>query len=420
MRALLPVAALLLSVAFLLTGQGLQGVLVPVRASFEGFSAIEIALIGSCYFAGLAAGSVFGPAMVKRAGHIRAFTAMTAAASTGVLLQGMLVLPLVWWLLRALSGFCFAVLYIVIESWLNERATSENRGFVLSAYMIINLTVLTVGQLLLPLGTLSELTLFAIVAIFVSIAAIPIALTASVAPAPAEWAKISVRQLYRISPVGIVGCAVVGCTNGAFWAMAPLFAESAGFGTTGIALFMSSTVLGGALGQWPLGHLSDRIDRRRVMILAAVFCMITAMLLVFRPFGSGLVVLLMAASWGAFSFPLYSVAVAHANDYAPPDQFVQVSSGLLLVYGGGAIVGPVAASIVTSLSGDAYLYAFTSLMHAGLVLFAARRIWVRHEADAEDHIHFIDALQAVRTVSAVFDLETQEKLESDTESGGSS
>ena len=201
-----PIAALLLSVAFLLMGNGLQGTLLPLRANLEAFGALDIGVLGSAYFLGFAIGCLYGPHVVRRAGHIRTFTAMVAIASCIVLAHALVVSPVVWWLMRAATGYCFAVLFMVIESWLNEKATNENRGFVFSVYTIINLTVLTLGQLMLVLDDPGDFPLFSLASILVSIAAVPVALTTAPAPAPIAAVKIRIGHLFRLSPVGFVGC----------------------------------------------------------------------------------------------------------------------------------------------------------------------------------------------------------------------
>ncbi|MFT5390786.1 MAG: MFS family permease [Gammaproteobacteria bacterium] len=414
MRALLPVSALLISVAILLAGNGLQGVLLPVRAGLEHFSELHIGLIASCYYAGFAVGCVLGPKLVKKVGHIRAFSAMTAAAAVAPLIHGLTVLPIAWFVFRGLSGFCFAVLYIVIESWLNERSTKESRGLVLAAYMVINLTLTTAGQMLLPIYDPAEMALFAIVAILVSLAAIPIAVTGNIAPAPIASTKLVLKKLYDVSPVGVLGCCAVGFANSAFWALGPMFASTNKLDTTGIALFMSATVIGGALGQWPLGYLSDRIDRRKVIILAASLSVTASAMLVVRPLGTDMGLFLMAGVWGAAAFPLYSLTIAHANDFAEPEEFVQVSSGLLLVYSGGAVLGPIVASAMVGMFGFEYLYVYPAIVYGALIIFVYWRMLTRAPSPPEAQVAFTDALQSTKTVSSVFDQAIQERLEEET------
>ena len=270
-KAFAPITALLLSVALLLMGNGLQGTLLPVRANLEAFTDTDIGILGSAYFGGFAAGCIFGPHLVRRAGHIRCFAALVAIASCVVLLHSLFLSPALWWGLRALTGFCFAVLYMVIESWLNEKSTNETRGLIFSLYTIINLTVITIGQLMLGLDQPENFQLFILASILVSLAAVPVAMTRAEAPAPPKSVRIRLRHLYRLSPVGAVGCLVVGLANGSFWALAPVFAQDKGASTWGVAIFMSVAVIAGALAQYPLGRLSDKMDRRKVIIAAGLW-----------------------------------------------------------------------------------------------------------------------------------------------------
>ena len=400
-KAIAPVSALLLSVAILLMGNGLQGTLLPVRAQIESFSAYEIGILGSSYFLGFAAGCLLGPYLVRRVGHIRAFTAMVSIASTTALAHAVLLDPYFWWPLRAVTGFSFAVLYMIIESWLNERATNENRGFVFSVYTIINLTVLTIGQMMMVLGKPTDFLLFALASILVSLAAVPVALTKAQAPAPLITVRLRIKYLYRISPVGAAGSFVVGLTNGSFWSLAPFYAQLSGTTTTGIALFMSTAVIAGAAGQWPLGHLSDKWDRRKLIVITS-FCAAAAGLalgLVVRNWGLETFVLSML--FGAFALPLYALCAAHLNDFVKDGGFVEASSGLLLLYAGGAVVGPIIASATMRGMGPGGLFVFTAVAHAALAIFTVYRMALRARAPESTRGKFADALLMASAVSVV-------------------
>ncbi len=408
LRTFAPVAALLFAVALLLTGNGLIGTLIPVRAEMEQFSIFSIGLLGSSYFLGFAAGCIYGPHLVRRAGHIRTFTAMASLVSAVVLGHGMIALPFPWWLMRAATGFCFAVLYIVIESWLNEQSTSENRGTVLSAYLVINLTVMTIGQMMLTLSDPAELDLFAAASILVSVAVIPIAMTTSAAPRPIQSVKLRVGKLFRTSPIGFTGCVAVGLGNGAFWTLGPLFVQRAGFDVNGVALFMSATVLGGAIGQWPIGRLSDKTDRGALMVWLGLAAAIAGAGVIVASFFGVYWLLFAAAVWGGISFPLYAVAVAQANDHAESDEFVEISSGLLLAYAAGAVAGPVIATIFMKLIPHGGLYFFTIVVHVLLMVYAYRQLGYEKRIAAAEHTTTASqALQSTTTVSTVFDAETQ-------------
>ena len=405
-RTIAPVAALLVGVALLLAGNGLQGPLLAVRGQLESFSTTSIGLIGSFYYIGFTAGCILAARLVRRVGHIRTFSAMAAIASAVPLLHALLPLPLPWWVMRSITGFAFAVLYIVIESWLAERSTNETRGTILSVYQIINLTVITLGQMMLTLADPNSFVLFALTSVLVSVAAVPVALTAATAPAPVRSVAIRPLHLYRISPVGFIACASVGLANGTWWALIPIFAAETGLDITGLAVLMSVTVIGGALGQLPAGRLSDRFDRRKVLLILCVVAATVALALVGLGGGHRSVLIALGGIWGVFVFPIYAIAVAHANDFARPEEFVEVSSGLLLVFAGGAVVGPLLAGIALELVGNWALFAFTATVHLLLAAFIAWRMTRRAPAAADEHVEFKEALVATTTVSPVFDAET--------------
>jgi MFS family permease len=399
LSAVAPVAALLLSVSLLLTGSGLQGTLLPVRARIEAFSTIDIGVMGSTYFLGFTAGCVLGAYVIRRVGHIRAFTAMVSIAASVALVHALILKPAVWWPLRAVTGFCFAALYMVIESWLNERSTNENRGTIFSIYSIISLTVVSIGQLMIMLHDPAAFPLYCMVAILISLAAVPVALTAARAPAPIDTVRIRLKWLYKNSPVGFAGCLVVGLANGSFWSLGPVFAQQTGTGVSGVALFMSITVIAGALGQAPLGFASDRMDRRKVIVFTCTAASVA---------GIGLAILsplwvrgvfVFAFLFGAFGFPLYALCVAHTNDHIPPDAYTESASGLLLIYGVGAIIGPMLASAVMHMVGKEGLFGFLALTHAAMAAFAVYRIWRRAPAPEEDRTVFAEAILTAQTVS---------------------
>jgi len=411
-HALAPVSALLIGVSILLAGQGLQGTLLPVRASLEGFSTLLIGFIGAAYFLGFTLGCLKGGELVKRVGHIRVFAAMTALASSTPLLHGLILSPWAWVLLRMLTGFCFAALYVVIESWLNERSTTENRGVVFSTYVMITLTVLAAGQMMVLLYDPRDMQLFAIAAVLVSVAAIPVVLSISPSPDQPQSVELDIPRLFKISHAGTIGCLMTGFSNGAFWSLTPVLTVSLSDDTSLAAWFMTSAVLGGALGQWPLGYLSDRIGRRSVLAGTALAAGIISLILVLFLDGMPVTgVNLLAAAWGAVAFPQYAISVAHANDYAEPSEYVMVSSGLLLMYGIGAILGPFVASAVMTLTNATGLYLYIGLMHFILVLYVLIRSIHGSTAPLDQHIAFGDALTTAHTASQVYEEEIQHQAE---------
>lgn len=268
-KALAPVATLLVGVAILLTGSGLQGTLMPIRASIEAFSTVAIAAMGAAYFLGFTVGCLKGGELVKNVGHVRVLLAMTALGSAAPLVQGLVLDSIAWSLLRFITGFCFAVLYVVIESWLNERSSNDNRGTVFSTYVMISLTMIAAGQMMTLMYDPSGLELFVIASVLVSLAAVPVALSKSPSPEVPQETDVDLRRLLKISPAGIFGCLATGLANGAFWSFAPVFAAGVADDTSLAAWFMTAAVLGGALAQWPLGFLSDRLGRRKTIFFSS-------------------------------------------------------------------------------------------------------------------------------------------------------
>lgn len=407
-RAITPVAALLFGTAILLTGQGLQGTLLPVRATLENFSTLSIGLMGAAYFLGFTYGCWKGSELISRVGHIRVFAAMTAIASAAPLLHGLWLNPWLWSSLRFISGFCFAVLYLVIESWLNERSTNDNRGTVFSAYILINMTVLGVGQQLLLFYDPLNLNLFALASVLVSLAAVPVVLSKSENPRAIEETKLDLRCLYKSSPVGMLGSMSSGLTNGSFWTLAPVFSVAYSDDISLTANFMTAVVFGGAIGQWPLGWLSDRIDRRIVLSgISMAGVIVAAILWLMASELSTASIIALAAVWGAVAFPVYSISVAHANDRAEPGSFVMVSAGLLLMYGIGAIIGPFVASTMMDIGNPGYLFLFTLIIHLLLALYVFARSMLRTQATETDHTSFGDALASTQTKSQIYEDELE-------------
>lgn len=413
-QALTPVATLLIGVAILMTGSGLQGTLLPVRASIEEFTTIAIGVMGAAYFLGFTLGCLKGGELVRNVGHVRVFLAMTALGSASPLVHGLVMNPLAWSLLRFLTGFCFAVLFVVIESWLNDRSSNEHRGIVFSTYVMITLTVLSAGQMMTLLYEPDGLELFVIASVLVSIAAVPVALSKRQSPDQPTEVEVDLRRLFKISPAGTLGCLADGIAFGAFWSLAPVFTVAVSPDPSLAAWFMSSTVVGGALAQWPLGYISDRLGRRRTLFASAAIGAVPAGLLVVFAADLGFAgVNLLGAVWGFFAFPMYSISVAHANDYAESDDYVMVSSGLLLVYGGGAIVGPFAASAIMTLSGATGLFVLAGFMQLALALYVLQRMFRRESAPSEQHISFSDALATAYTASQVYEEEFTHQAEDD-------
>jgi MFS family permease len=411
-----PVAALLISVSILLTGQGLQGTLLPVRASLENFPMLAIGAMGAAYFVGFTLGCLKGGELVRRVGHVRVFLAMSALASASPLVHALVVQPAAWGLLRLVTGFCFAVLYVVIESWLNERSSNETRGIVFSTYAMITLTVFGLGQMLTLLYDPADFELFVIASVLVSIGAVPIALSTSPTPEQPHSASVDIPRLFKVSPSATLGCLVAGLANGAFWSLAPVFTGSVSEGTSLAAWFMTSAVVGGAVLQWPIGLLSDRYSRRGTLIAVTIVGCAVGLALGLAPQNISFVAVnLLGAAWGALAFPLYTISVAYANDHAESHEYVTVSSGLLLMYGMGATIGPFIASALMTVREAGYLFVFAAISHGLLAIYILFRTTQSDVSEIDDPITFSDALAATQTASHIYE---EEILQEDEEENG--
>ncbi|MBT8097345.1 MAG: MFS transporter, partial [Woeseia sp.] len=296
----------------------------------------------------------------------------------------------------------------VIESWLNDVATNQNRGMVFSIYVMITMTVLALGQMMLLLYDPQQLFLFAIVAVLFSIAVIPVVMSTDPGPQKPRATTVDLRRLYAISPAGTIACLCSGLTNGAFWALAPAFAVAVSTDLTLASWFMTANVLGGAAAQWPIGWFSDRVGRRPMLIWCALLAAAAAAGLSLA--GTGMtvpIIVLLGFAWGSAAFPLYAIAVANANDFAEPHEYVMVSSGLLLMYGLGAIVGPLLAAGLMELFGAGALFRHTMIVHllvAGYIVFRATQRAAPGEAE---HQEFAESMVAAGTLSQVYEEELQ-------------
>lgn len=373
-----PVAALLLGVFFLVTGSGLQNTLLPLRGAFEGFSAINLGILGSSYYLGFVVGCLAVPHLVRRTGHIRAFAALTSGVVAAMMAHPLFIEPFTWFALRTITGFCFAGLYLVIESWLNDRATNQTRGFVMSAYVIVDYAALTAGQMMITLYPVRAFDLFALAAILFSLAVLPVAIGSSTQPAPIETARIRLPRLFKAAPVAMVGCFAIGLTNGSLWSLGPIFGIGRGLTSDGAATFMSAVVVAGALAQWPVGYLSDRMDRRRILAALLVGALLAGLALGALPFDL-LGLCLLGMLYGGLSLPAYSLAAAHAYDRTAPSEAVETAAGLLLLYGVGSVVGPALASLGMQHYGPGALFFFTAGSYTLLLLFVLWRVLLKEK-----------------------------------------
>jgi MFS family permease len=366
--------ALLLGLAFLMLGNGLQGTLLGVRASLEGFSTQTTGIVMTGYFVGFLVGSILGPKFVKNVGHIRVFAALASVLSAAILLHSIFVDPLVWFAIRVVNGFAVAGLYLVVESWLNDAATNRTRGQLLSVYMVIVLGGMAAGQFLLNVASPAGFELFILVSVLVSFSLVPISLTITRAPKFEAPAHVSLRDMYRNSPLGLVGCLIVGIAQGALMGMGAVYARAIGMEVGDVSLFMATALAGGVVLQWPVGHLSDIFDRRIVITIVTLLAAAAALVGGFVGEESRWVLLAAIFLFGGTCFPVYSLCIAYSNDYLQPEQMVAASGTLILVAGIGASIGPMLAALLMSVSGPAGFFWCLAGVHTAIGLFALYRM----------------------------------------------
>ncbi|MCB1553982.1 MAG: MFS transporter [Xanthomonadales bacterium] len=394
-----PLFSLLLGVSLLLMGSGLLGTLIAVRGTSEGFSAAALGFMMSAYFCGFFLGTYAGPPLIRRLGHVRAFAFFAAAAAATALLHAMLVNPWAWGVLRLLIGMALVGLYTVIESWMNAQAPNERRGQVFATYMVINLLSLAMGQQLLRLAAPQGFELFSLVALLTCLALMPVTWTRLPQPALPERAPFGVRRLLQAAPTAAVGALMSGLAMGAFWGLAPVFAARNGLAPASVATFMSVAIVGGAVMQWPIGHWSDRRDRRRVLVMVCAGASAAAALLLLGHGWSGM---LFAGVflYGGLAFAVYPLVVAHLMDRLEPHVMLGGSAALLMVNGLGAAIGPALAGMLMESLGSASLLAYLALVQGSLAAYTAWRL-TRRSSQVVAPAHFLPML---RTTPAVMEL----------------
>ena len=399
--ALAPLAALFAGFAILIVGNGLQSTLLAVRAGIEGASDGTVGLMMSAYFAGYAAGAWLGPPLVAAAGPIRTFAGLTSVVSAIALTHLLWVDLAAWTAMRLLHGACFAVLVLVVEAWINAATPSRSRGRVLSLYGLVFLAGGAASQPLLNLAPPEGFALFCLVSILASLALVPITLTTVVEPRGLAPRRMGPRALWAASPLGAAGVAASGLAVAAFWGLGPAYAQGLRLSDARLSAFMTAALGGAILTQWPLGWLSDRVDRRLVVAAAALGAAAATAAL-----GLGAwpypVLLALAAVFGALTLPLYSLCVAHVNDRAPADAVVAVAGGLVLLYGAAAAIGPLAVGLAMEALGPEGLFLALAGVLGALALFGLGRLARRDAVAAEpDKAAYAEAPRTTHVVGDI-------------------
>jgi MFS family permease len=389
-----PVAAtwpLLLGMGILMLGAGLQSTELSLRATLEGFSATVTGAVMSSYYLGYLLGTSAAPSLVRRVGHIRVFAALAAVAAASILLQGLFIEPVTWGLLRGISGMCFAGIYVVAESWLNDSAGRLNRGRLLALYMAILYIGLGSSQFLLIPADPRTTAPFMLVALLICLAIVPIMVSANRAPEIAMPRKVSYRELFRDSPLGIVGVTMSGMVTSNVYSMGPVYARLRGLDTSQVASFMGISILAAVMFQYPVGRLSDRLDRRTIIVGVCVVSALSAAALTALPELPRAAFLALTAIFSGFAFTIYSLSVSHVNDHLEPVQLVAASGALIRLNGLGAAISPVLVGALISGYGPRVFFGALASLAGALATYGLWRKARRRPIPARQKRPFIGA-----------------------------
>lgn len=375
-KFILSITSLLTGTFLFLIGHGLAGTLLTLRAAVENYSDMMIGVMMASYYGGYVLGTFVGPNLINRVGHIRLFSASAAIAGSIILLHGLLLDPWVWTVLRLLYGIVIVMMYLTIESWLNANAEVHVRGRVFAVYMLVNLVALALGQLLLQIASVGTLELFAVATVFLSLSLVPLAQSRRPEPNKVDNVDLDMRLLTSTAPLAFVACLMSGIAGGAFWSLGPLFTFQVGLNVAETGYYMSAAILGGAVLQWPIGHWSDRQDRRKLIAVMGFASALVAFVMLFIGNLGTTMLIVTAFLYGGFYLTIYPLSVAYANDRNPPEKILLVGSSLLLTYGVGAILGPLIGGALMQLSGPfslPLLYAVCWFVLGGYALVVISR-----------------------------------------------
>ncbi len=382
---------LLLGMGVLMLGVGLQATLLGVRGTLEGFPTPVIGVVMSCYYVGYLLGTLAAPRLVHKVGHIRVFAALAAIASAANLFQATFVAPWSWAAMRLLCGLAFAGIYVVAESWLNDRATSANRARLLAIYMVVLYIGLGAAQFLLTLANPRGTAPFMLVSALISLALVPIALSDQPTPTIVVPRRVRYRDLYRDSPYGVVAVAVAGIISSILFSIGPVYARLRGLDTAGIATYMAASIFAATATQYPVGALADRVDRRAVIAVVCAAGSAVALAITVIPDLPRGAFLALAAAFSALVLTVYSLAISHVNDRLEAAQIVSASSALLLLNGGAAIIGPTLASSLMGAFGHEAYFATLAGLTGTLALYGLWRRIRRRPVPPEQRGRLVSA-----------------------------
>ena len=403
----------MLGMLLLMLGNGLQGTLLGVRGSIEQIESSTMGFVMAGYFVGFLGGSRITPILLQRVGHVRVFAAFGSLISAAFILYAAVIDPIAWWLLRVLVGFCFSGLYVVAESWLNHTASNDSRGKALSLYMIVQMAGMILGQMLLNVGDPAEYTLFVLITVMVSLSIAPILLSSnSSAPLQSSTRPMPLRELVNTSPLACLGMLLLGGIYAVLYAMSPVYATERGLSVAETSYFISAIFIGALLCQIPIGWLSDKVDRR--ILIIATTAVGAAMSMTAMYLGGNITVLMIAAFvLGGACNPLYSLLVAYANDYLEQDQMAAAAGGLLFINGMGAMTGPVIVGYAMTRLGVEWYFIILLLLTSGICLYGVYRMSQRpHDIvdEAAPYLPISSSTSGLATEFAI-DAAEEERLE---------
>ena len=407
--------ALMLGMLLLMLGNGLQGTLLGVRGSIEGIDQATLGFVMSAYFIGFLGGSKLAPELLRRVGHVRVFAALGSLVSAAFILYAAVVDPIAWFFLRLLVGFCFSGIYVVAESWINESSSNENRGKTLSLYLMVQMAGMILGQLLLNVADPAGYELFVLITVLVSISFAPILLSSSRTPVYTTSSPMSIKQLIKASPLACVGTFLLGGVFSTLFGMAPIYATERGMSIAEVSYFITAIYAGGMLCQYPIGYLSDKIDRRLLIIgSAAVGTLAAIAALWIETDITSLIVI--ALILGGASNPMYSLLLAYAMDYMEPEQMPAASGGLIFINGTGAMGGPIVVGYAMANFGIDWFFITLALLLSTICLYGFYRITQRnYEVPDEDSAPYLPISSRMTAVGAEFVIEAAEEESDDAE-----
>jgi MFS family permease len=391
--------AVLLGFGLLSIANGALFALIGVRLAAAGVSSTTIGLIMSAYFVGLLAGSLSGDRIITRVGHIRAFAVFAAAAAITVLALAMTDELGLWSILRAVAGYCMAGLFMTMESWLNHRAANEIRGRTFAVYAVTSGAAVATGPLLLNLGDPRDFELFSLMAILYAAALLPVALTRTGNPEMARRQRLGLARLFAISPLGVIGCLTAGLVNSSFYGLGAVYGQSVGLSSAAVSAFITVTLVGGLLAQFPVGIASDRMDRRHLMLYLTLAAAVAAGAIALFGVRAFIPLATLGFVMDALAHPLYGLSVAQTNDYVARDEFVPAAGGLLLAYSIGASIGPIASSMAIAGLGPSGLFAFIAVVLLALAAFTLYRMRRRVAKPVADQGEFVTVPQTTAVVA---------------------